>query len=90
MHELDNRGSQFYLALYWAQAVAAQTTDTKLAAHFAPIAKELADNESKIVDELNGAQGPPQDVGGYYMPDFERADAAMRPSATLNEIIARI
>jgi isocitrate dehydrogenase len=90
VHELDNRGSQFYLALYWAQAVASQTTDKKLAAHFAPIAAELAANEAKIVDELNGAQGPPQDVGGYYMPDPKLADAAMRPSATLNEIIARI
>jgi isocitrate dehydrogenase len=90
VHELDNRGSQFYLALYWAQAVAAQTTDKKLAEHFAPIAADLGANEAKIVEELNGAQGLAQDIGGYYMPDSARANAAMRPSGTLNEIIARI
>ena len=87
VHEIDNRGSQFYLAMYWAQAVAAQTEDPELAARFEPIAKALADAEDTIMGELNGAQGPPQDVGGYYRPDFDRATAAMRPSATFNAII---
>ncbi len=90
VHELDNRGSQFYLALYWAQAVAAQTTDPALAERFAPVAKALAENEETIVGELNEAQGPAQDVGGYYRPDPELAERAMRPSATFNEIIAGI
>jgi isocitrate dehydrogenase len=90
VHELDNRGSQYYLALYWAQALAAQDTDAELAARFAPVAEALAENETKIVDELNAAQGPPQDLAGYYKPDDERADKAMRPSATLNEIIDAI
>ncbi len=90
VNELDNRGSHFYLALYWAQAVAGQQTDKDLAARFAPIAKSLARNESKIVEELNGAQGKPEDVGGYYRPDVDRAEKAMRPSATFNEIIASI
>ncbi|MFK7896400.1 MAG: NADP-dependent isocitrate dehydrogenase [Myxococcota bacterium] len=85
--ELDNRGSQFYLAMYWAQAVAAQTTDKDLAARFAPIAKSLADNEAKIVKELNDAQGPAQDIGGYYRPNVALAEMAMRPSATLNAIV---
>ena len=70
--------------------MAAQSKDAKLAAHFAPIAEDLARNEAKIAEELLAAQGPPQDVGGYYMPDPAKADAAMRPSATFNEIIARI
>jgi isocitrate dehydrogenase len=87
VHELDNRGSQFYLALYWAQAVAAQDTDKELAARFAPIAESLAAQEEKIVGELNAAQGPAQDVGGYYRPDVARAEKAMRPSATFNRII---
>ncbi|MFQ5587165.1 MAG: NADP-dependent isocitrate dehydrogenase, partial [Thermodesulfobacteriota bacterium] len=82
--ELDNRGSHFYLALYWAQALAEQTDDGSLQAKFAPLAKELADNEAKIVDELNGAQGKPQDIGGYYFPDDEKASKAMRPSPTFN------
>ncbi len=86
-HELDNRGSHFYLALYWAQAVAAQTKDPELAARFAPVAAALAEHETRIVAELNGAQGPSQDLAGYYLPDVERANAAMRPSATLNRII---
>ena len=90
MHELDNRGSHFYLALYWAQALAEQTTDAALAERFAPIAAALAENEAKIVDELNEAQGSPQDLGGYYRPDPQRAEAAMRPSATFNEILARV
>ena len=87
VHELDNRGSHYYLALYWSQALAAQTTDAELAARFAPVAKALADAEETIVAELNGAQGAPQDIGGYYWPDRERASEAMRPSATLNGII---
>ena len=87
VHEIDNRGSQFYLAMYWAQAVASQTEDPELAARFEPIAKALADAEDTIMGELNGAQGPAQDVGGYYRPDFDRATAAMRPSTTLNAII---
>ncbi|MCP4903849.1 MAG: NADP-dependent isocitrate dehydrogenase [bacterium] len=90
VHELDNRGSQFYLAMYWAQAVAAQTTDEALAKRFAPIAERLAAQEKKIVGELNGAQGPAQDIGGYYRPEIALAEKAMRPSATLNEIIDAI
>ncbi len=82
--ELDNRGSQFYLAMYWAEALAAQTDDEELAAHFAPLAKTLAANEQKIVDELTAVQGTAVDIGGYYMPDIEKCDAVMRPSATLN------
>ncbi len=87
--ELDNRGSHFYVALYWAQALAAQSDDAALAARFAPIAEELAANEAKIVAELNAVQGRPIDVGGYYRPDPELAAKAMRPSATLNAIVAR-
>ena len=90
VHELDNRGSQFYLALYWAQALAAQSVDAELASRFAPIAQELAAREQTILDELNAAQGAPQDLGGYYRPDPARSGAAMRPSATLNAIIDRI
>ena len=82
--QLDNRGSHFYLALYWAQALAAQTEDKELAAHFAPLAKALADNEQKIVDELAAVQGKPADLGGYYQPDSAKTTAVMRPSATLN------
>jgi isocitrate dehydrogenase len=87
VHELDNRGSQFYLALYWAQAISAQGADPDLAARFAPIAAALAANEEKIVGELNAAQGSPQDIGDYYRPDPALAERAMRPSATFNEII---
>jgi len=87
VNEIDNRGSTFYLTLYWARALAAQTADAALAQRFAPVAAALGENEDKIVGELNGAQGSPQDIGGYYMPDLERAAAAMRPSATLNGII---
>ncbi len=90
VHELDNRGSQFYLAMYWAQELAKQTENPDLAARFKPVAEALAANEKKIVDELNAAQGPAQDLGGYYKPDPARVDAAMRPSATLNDIIARV
>jgi len=90
VNELDNRGSHFYLALYWAQAAAAQDRDEKLKAMFTRIAQELADNEDKIVAELNAAQGSPQDVGGYYDPDQELAEKAMRPSTTLNAILASV
>ena len=85
--ELDNRGSHFYIGMYWAQAMASQTADKQLVAHFAPIAKELTANEAAIVAELNGVQGKPIDVGGYYHPNPKLAAAAMRPSATLNAII---
>jgi isocitrate dehydrogenase len=88
--EIDNRGSHFYLALYWAQALAQQTQDKNLAARFVKIAKEMADNESKISTELLGAQGKPVDVGGYYHPDDAKASKAMRPSATLNAIVDAI
>ena len=82
--ELDNRGSQFYLALYWAQALAEQTEDTDLAAAFAPLAEKLTADEEKIVDEIAEVQGSPVDLGGYYMADSEKLRAAMRPSQTLN------
>lgn len=85
--ELDNRGSHFYLATYWAQALAEQTADAELAAEFAPIAKALVENEATIVAELNGAQGVAGDMGGYYLPELAKVSALMRPSATLNEII---
>ncbi|MDA0351958.1 MAG: NADP-dependent isocitrate dehydrogenase [Chloroflexi bacterium] len=85
--EIDNRGSAFYLALYWAQALAAQQKDTALQQRFAVVAKALADNEATIVDELLAAQGEPVDVGGYYLFDPARAASAMRPSPTLNAII---
>ena len=88
--EIDNRGSHFYLALYWAQALAQQTQDKNLAARFVKIAKELADNEAKIEAELLGAQGKPVDVGGYYHPNDAKAAKAMRPSATLNAIVDAI
>ena len=88
--EIDNRGSHFYLALYWAQALAAQTADKRIADRFAKIAKDLSDNEKKIDGELLAAQGKPQDVGGYYHPDDAKAAKAMRPSATLNAIIDAI
>jgi isocitrate dehydrogenase len=86
--ELDNRGSQFYLAMYWAQALAAQTEDKELQSHFAPIAKKLAENEEKIVSELNAVQGKPADIGGYYKPDAKKLEAVMRPSPTLNAILS--
>ena len=86
--ELDNRGSQFYIALYWAQALATQTEDTELAAKFATLAKTLTDNEAKIVGEMKEVQGKAVDIGGYYMPDVAKLDAVMRPSATFNAAIA--
>ena len=88
--EIDNRGSHFYLALYWAQALAAQTKDKEIQARFAPLAKALADNEAKINAELIAAQGKPVDMGGYYHPDFEKTARAMRPSKTLNAALASI
>jgi isocitrate dehydrogenase len=88
--EIDNRGSHFYLALYWAQALAAQTADKKIAERFSKIAKDLADNAATIDQELLAAQGKPQDIGGYYHPDDAKASKAMRPSATLNRIIDAI
>jgi isocitrate dehydrogenase len=84
---IDNRGSHFYLALYWAQELAGQQADAQLAAAFAPVAEALAASEEKIVAELNGVQGSPVDVGGYYRPDVERVEAVMRPSQTFNGII---
>ena len=88
--EIDNRGSHFYLALYWAQALAAQDEDAGLKAKFAPLAKALAENEQKIVGELNGAQGKPVDIGGYYRPALDKVAAAMRPSATFNAALATL
>lgn len=85
--ELDTRGSHYYLALYWAQALAAQDEDAGLKAVFEPVARELAENEAKIVGELNAVQGRPVDLGGYYHPDAAKTTAVMRPSATLNAII---
>ena len=87
VHEIDNRGSHFYLALYWAEAAAAQTKDEVLQSTFDQVAKEMRANEQVIVDELIAAQGDPQDVGGYYQPDPALAGKAMRPSVTLNRII---
>jgi isocitrate dehydrogenase len=88
--ELDNRGSHFYLALYWAQELAAQTDEEGLAARFAPLAERLAAGEEKIVAELNAVQGEPVDLGGYYLPDPARVSAAMRPSAALREALAAL
>ena len=88
--ELDNRGSHFYLALYWAQALAAQTKDKDIQARFTALAQTLTDNEAKINAELIAAQGKPVDMGGYYHPDFEKTSRAMRPSATFNTALASI
>ncbi|MBB5165994.1 NADP-dependent isocitrate dehydrogenase [Mycobacterium sp. AZCC_0083] len=85
--EIDNRGSQFYLAMYWALELAAQTEDKELAEHFAPLAKSLAENEDTIVAELNEVQGDSVDIGGYYYPDAEKITAVMRPSKTFNEAL---
>ena len=88
--ELDNRGSHFYLAMYWAQALAEQTEDAALQAHFAPLAKSLAENEEKIVAEMKDVQGHPVDIGGYYLLDAEKVKAVMRPSATFNAALASV
>jgi isocitrate dehydrogenase len=85
--EIDNRGSHYYLAMFWAEALAAQDKDPQLKARFAPVAKALKEQEAKINAELIGAQGKPQDLGGYYQPDPAKAGKAMRPSPTLNAII---
>jgi isocitrate dehydrogenase len=87
---IDNRGSHFYLALYWAQALAAQRKDGELSGIFAPVAEKLSASESKIVAELAAVQGKPVDIGGYYRPDDAKAEAALRPSATLNAILAGV
>jgi isocitrate dehydrogenase len=87
---IDNRGSHFYLSLYWAQELAAQSDDAELAAAFAPLAERLAAAESTIVDELVSVQGSPADIGGYYRPDPAKASAVMRPSATFNEALASL
>ena len=88
--ELDNRGSHFYLALYWAQELATQNEDSALKNHFIPIANKMLANEEAIVNELNNAQGKAMDVGGYYAPIEDLAESAMRPSAILNSIISDI
>jgi isocitrate dehydrogenase len=88
--ELDNRGSQFYLALYWARELAEQSEDKELAEHFAPLAKALTENEDAIVAELSEAQGNPVDIGGYYYPDSEKTTAVMRPSKTFNAALAAV
>ncbi|MFA7384049.1 MAG: NADP-dependent isocitrate dehydrogenase [Desulfurivibrionaceae bacterium] len=88
--ELDTRGSHFYLALYWAQALAGQNRDTEVQARFAKVAQALGDNEARIIAELNSAQGQPVDIGGYYRPEREKAEQAMRPSATFNAIVDAI
>ena len=88
--ELDNRGSQFYLAMYWAQEMAAQTDDPALQAHFVPLARALTDNEATIIQELSAVQGKPVDIGGYYLADPEKCKAALRPSTTLNAALAAV
>jgi isocitrate dehydrogenase len=90
VNELDNRGSHFYLALYWAQALAAQDKDADLRTRFAPLAEALISSEAKIVGELNAAQGVAMDIGGYFRPDLAKAQAAMRPSATFNAALAAL
>jgi isocitrate dehydrogenase len=90
VNELDNRGSHFYLALFWAEALAEQENDSELQAIFSPLAQKLRANEEKIINELNEAQGSPVDLGGYYFPDENKASSAMRPSETLNQVLATI
>lgn len=88
--QIDNRGSHFYLAMYWAEALTNQTTDPEIASKFAPVVKAMQENEAKINEELIGAQGKSQDLGGYYHPNSQKTDAAMRPSTTLNTIVNEI
>jgi isocitrate dehydrogenase len=88
--ELDNRGSHFYLAMYWAETLATESDDAELREKFAAIAQDLEANEEKIVQELNDVQGPAMDIGGYYQPNTDLAAKAMRPSATLNDILDKI
>ena len=90
VNELDNRGSHFYLAMYWAQALAAQDADAELKAKFTPLAEQLATEESKIVDELNSVQGKAMELGGYYFPDEEKVQQAMRPSETFSQALASL
>ena len=90
VNELDNRGSTFYLTLYWARALAAQDLDTDLAERFSSVAAALTEHETQILDELDRAQGSPQDVGGYYRPSESQTTAAMCPSEALNNIISGI
>jgi len=85
--QIDNRGGQFYLAMYWAQELAAQTQDKQLQDHFTPLAKALADNEQKILEEFRAVQGKPVDIGGYFMPDRKKVTDVMRPSATFNALL---
>jgi isocitrate dehydrogenase len=85
---LDNRGSQYYLSMYWAQALAEQTEDKALQAHFTPLAKALIDNEAKITEEFQVVQGKPVDIGGYYLADVAKCEAVMRPSSTFNAALA--
>jgi isocitrate dehydrogenase len=87
---IDNRGSHFYLALYWAEELAAQTDNAELAATFKPLAEALRANEQQIVDELLAVQGEPADIGGYFRPDEEKVTAIMRPSKTFNEALAAL
>jgi isocitrate dehydrogenase len=85
--QIDNRGSHFYLALYWAEAMAEQTKNTELQERFAPLAKALTEKEEQIANELIAAQGKPVEIGGYYNPDAKKAEEVMRPSATLNAVL---
>lgn len=89
VNELDNRGSHFYLALYWAEALAEQDKDSQLKNHFSGVASKLKENEDQILDELISAQGSPVDIGGYYKPDFDKVSKAMQPSKTLNDILQK-
>jgi isocitrate dehydrogenase len=88
--EIDNRGSHFYLTLYWAQELAAQTDDAALAATFKPVAEQLTANEAKITAELKAVQGQPTDIGGYFLPDESKLEQVMRPSATFNQVLASL
>jgi isocitrate dehydrogenase len=88
--ELDNRGSHFYLSLYWAEALALQSEDEAMKAQFQGLANSLSENEAKIVDELNAVQGNAMDIGGYFRPDPAKAEEAMRPSPTFNRLLASV
>ncbi|MBL4662560.1 MAG: NADP-dependent isocitrate dehydrogenase, partial [Flavobacteriaceae bacterium] len=90
VNELDNRGSHFYLAMYWAEALANQDKDEVLKNRFTPVVSALRANENKIIDELNKVQGSPVDIGGYYLPTVDLVTQQMRPSATFNKILADI
>ena len=87
---MDNRGSHFYLVLYWAQALTEQTEDKDLQSRFSPVWKQLSENEAKIIEELKAAQGKAVDLGGYYRLDQEKVTKVMRPSATLNAVVDSI